>query len=191
MSVEPHGNPVGNAPLAPVWVGVALLFLPPIGLFLLWKQPTLRTRTMWWKAAYAWTALWTIGQVGNALSAKSRPRRPSPPRGRTRSRPRRSSKGVTGRCVGRPENPSIANSSRRRGKSCGRPGRATDGSEPASRTVHPKDGPTAKRSPCTSDALPGRLSASCDAWRMDSATDSVSFAQARWTAGSSITPFRP
>lgn len=81
MSVEPHGNPVGNAPLAPVWVGVALLFLPPLGLFLLWKQPTLRTRTMWWKAAYAWTALWTIGQVGNALSAKKPTAPPVAPSG--------------------------------------------------------------------------------------------------------------
>lgn len=70
MSIESHGNPFGNAPLAPMWVGVAITFLPPLGIFLLWKHPTLRSRGVWWKAAYAWTALWTIAQVGNVVSPK-------------------------------------------------------------------------------------------------------------------------
>lgn len=65
MQQEASGNPFGGKPLAPVWVAVAIVLLPPLGIYLLWKHPVLRHRDRWRRAAYAWTAFWCVAQVGN------------------------------------------------------------------------------------------------------------------------------
>lgn len=41
-------------PLAPIWVGLAIWLFFPLGLFLLWKHPTLGKNGKWWAAGIAW-----------------------------------------------------------------------------------------------------------------------------------------
>lgn len=60
----------GAKALAPLWVGVAILLLPPLGIYLLWKHPVLGNSPVWRKAAYAWCAVWCIAQVSNAVTGE-------------------------------------------------------------------------------------------------------------------------
>lgn len=40
--------------LDPSLVGLAIFFLPPLGLYLLWRHPVLKHRTKWWVSACGW-----------------------------------------------------------------------------------------------------------------------------------------
>lgn len=71
MSTATTGKPFGKEPLAPVWVGVAIALLPPLGIFLLWKHPVLSKSDAWRKSAYAWGALWLVIQATNAFRGDS------------------------------------------------------------------------------------------------------------------------
>jgi hypothetical protein len=41
-------------PLASIWVGLAIWLFFPLGLFLLWRHPTLGKNGKWWAAGIAW-----------------------------------------------------------------------------------------------------------------------------------------
>jgi len=41
-------------PLAPIWVGLVIWLFFPLGLFLLWRHPTLGKNGKWWAAGIAW-----------------------------------------------------------------------------------------------------------------------------------------
>jgi hypothetical protein len=49
--------------LEPFLVGLAIFFLPPWGLYLLWRHPVLKHRTKWWWGACGWLLLWLYGGV--------------------------------------------------------------------------------------------------------------------------------
>jgi len=66
------------------WVVIAsIVFLPPLGLILLWRHPTLGKRRGWWVGAIIWSVLYMVGNFnreesdqasagGNAYSAEQR-----------------------------------------------------------------------------------------------------------------------
>lgn len=54
-------------PLSPLWVGVAIALLPPLGIYLLWRHPVLSKSDGWKKVAYAWCGIWLIAQASNAF----------------------------------------------------------------------------------------------------------------------------
>jgi hypothetical protein len=41
-------------PLAPIWVGLAIWLFFPLGLYLLWRHPTLGKNGKWWAAGITW-----------------------------------------------------------------------------------------------------------------------------------------
>jgi hypothetical protein len=49
-----------TAPLSPLWVGIAILALPPFGYYLLWNHPTLRKSTAWWVVGLVWGVAWGV-----------------------------------------------------------------------------------------------------------------------------------
>lgn len=55
--------PSPNKPLAPIWVGLAIFVFFPLGLFLLWRHPTLGRNGKWWAAGLAWSVLYLIGNA--------------------------------------------------------------------------------------------------------------------------------
>lgn len=57
MSTPPPSD-VPPKPLAPIWVGVAILVFFPLGLYLLWRHPTLGKSTGWWAGGILWSVLW-------------------------------------------------------------------------------------------------------------------------------------
>lgn len=72
MSINTEGHS-GKQPLAPIWVGVAICLFFPVGLFLLWKHPTLSRNGKWWAAGLTWAVLGTL--VGSQLKSETK----SPP----------------------------------------------------------------------------------------------------------------
>jgi len=44
-------------PLAPIWVGLAIWLFFPLGLYLLWRHPTLGKNGKWWAAGITWACL--------------------------------------------------------------------------------------------------------------------------------------
>ena len=48
------GNGSSQEGLAPIWVGLAIWLFFPLGLFLLWRHPTLGKNGKWWAAGIAW-----------------------------------------------------------------------------------------------------------------------------------------
>lgn len=46
--------------LAPIWVGLAILVFFPVGMFLLWRHPTLRHNKKWWAVGTAWAFLYLV-----------------------------------------------------------------------------------------------------------------------------------
>lgn len=55
--------PSPSKPLAPMWVGAAILIFFPIGLYLLWRHPTLRHNKVWWGVGIAWGLLYSIANL--------------------------------------------------------------------------------------------------------------------------------
>lgn len=47
--------------LSPLVIGIAVVFLPPLGLYLLWKHPVLGKHKEWWIGAGVWSLLWLGG----------------------------------------------------------------------------------------------------------------------------------
>lgn len=52
--------------LAPIWVGTAVLFFFPLGLYLLWKHPTLRNNRRWWLASLAWAVVYVVANLNRS-----------------------------------------------------------------------------------------------------------------------------
>lgn len=50
-------------PLDPIWVGVAIAVFFPLGFYLLWKHPVLRSNRAWWGAGIAWAALYSVANL--------------------------------------------------------------------------------------------------------------------------------
>jgi len=70
-------NPNGKPPLAPLWVGLAIALFPPLGIYLLWNHPVLKSSSGWRKTAYAWGGLWVLIQIGNLFSGPDE-KKPNP-----------------------------------------------------------------------------------------------------------------
>lgn len=56
--------------LPPVLLGVALFFLPPLGLYLLWNHPVYGKRKEWWIGACTWSLLWLGGVMRKQEQSK-------------------------------------------------------------------------------------------------------------------------
>jgi hypothetical protein len=56
-------SPSVKKPLAPLWVGMAILAFPPFGYYLLWNHPTLRKANGWWLGGIAWGLIWSFTNV--------------------------------------------------------------------------------------------------------------------------------
>jgi hypothetical protein len=54
--------------LAPVWVGLAILVFFPLGLFLLWRHPTLRHNKTWWAVGTGWAILYLVANANRPSS---------------------------------------------------------------------------------------------------------------------------
>src|SRR5260370_3037143 len=52
-----------NKGIKPVYVGLALAFFFPLGLYLLWRHPTLSRKKAWWWVGGVWS-LFVIGSAG-------------------------------------------------------------------------------------------------------------------------------
>lgn len=64
-------------PLAPIWVGLAIWLFFPLGLFLLWRHPTLGKNGKWWVAGIAWAGF--IMFMGSRAEKDGPPKIHSPP----------------------------------------------------------------------------------------------------------------
>jgi hypothetical protein len=84
--------------MKPEWVGLAIFFFFPLGLYLLWKHPTLSHRKTWWGIGGAWSLIVLLAAASGdkdknppaqapavaqtpAPAAKPAPTTPSPPAG--------------------------------------------------------------------------------------------------------------
>jgi hypothetical protein len=70
-------DPQQKQPLPPLLVGIAIALLPPLGIYLLWNHPVLKTSSAWRKGAYAWGGLWLLFQIGNFFSGPDE-KKPNP-----------------------------------------------------------------------------------------------------------------
>lgn len=62
---------VQNTPLAPIWVGTAIMVFFPVGLYLLWKHPVLGRSKAWWYAGIAWSVLYVVANLNHAGSSNT------------------------------------------------------------------------------------------------------------------------
>jgi len=79
MPSDSSGSSANNEPLAPLWVGIAILLLPPLGIFLLLRHPLLSERAGWKTTAYVWCAFWCMFQIGQAFKTKKSDAGKDPP----------------------------------------------------------------------------------------------------------------
>lgn len=84
-------GPESKGTLAPFWVGLAILLFFPLGLFLLWRHPTLGKSGKWWTAGIAWACL-VIFNMGDSDTASTDPPTPSVPSPVTPERPPQATK---------------------------------------------------------------------------------------------------
>lgn len=57
MNTESRSLQGAEKPLAPVLVGLAIFLFFPLGLYLLWKHPSLGRNAKWWASGIAWACM--------------------------------------------------------------------------------------------------------------------------------------
>ena len=85
-----------KSPIKPLWVGVALFVLPPLGLYLLWKHPVLSSRRPWWIAGCVWGVIWLTSAFTPSETKEAEDG------GGTASTASAEDSGVTRRTIGKP-----------------------------------------------------------------------------------------